>query len=43
VAFRTARQLARAPGDRALLRRLGVRIVVIYRDGRPVRSMSIAR
>jgi hypothetical protein len=42
-AFRTARLLARAPGDRALLRRLGIRVVVIYRDGRPVRSMDVVR
>jgi hypothetical protein len=37
AAVRTARLLARAPDDRALLRRLGVSVVVVYRDGRPVR------
>jgi len=41
VAFRTARLLQWAPGDPALLRRLGVRVVVVYRDGVPVRYMPI--
>jgi hypothetical protein len=41
VAFRTARLLTWAPGDPALLRRLGVRSVVLYRDGVPVRYMPI--
>jgi hypothetical protein len=35
VAFRTARLLEEARGGRALLRRLGVRVVVEYRDGVP--------
>jgi hypothetical protein len=42
VAFRTARLLTWGPGDPALLRRLGVRVVVFYRDGVPVRYIPIA-
>jgi hypothetical protein len=41
VAFRTARLLQWAPDDPALLRRLGVRVVIVYRDGVPVRYMPI--
>ena len=42
-AFRTARLLSSAADDRALLRRLGVRVVVTYRDGVPARSDLVAR
>jgi len=35
VAFRTARLLALAPDDPALLRRLGVHVIVRYRQGSP--------
>jgi hypothetical protein len=41
VAYRTARLLHWAPNDPALLRRLGVRVVVVYRDGAPWRYMPI--
>ncbi len=41
VAYRTARLLEWSPTDAALLRRLGVRVVVLYRDGVPVRYMPI--
>jgi hypothetical protein len=41
IAFRTARLLGRGPGDPGLLRRLGVRVVVVFRDGVPVRYMPI--
>ena len=43
AAFRTARLLSRAPDDPALLRRLGVRVVVVFRDGAPVRYTPFAR
>jgi hypothetical protein len=42
VAYRTARLLQWGPDDPALLRRLGVRVVVEYRDGAPYRYMPIA-
>ncbi len=41
IAFRTWQLLKWAPGDPGLLRRLGVRVVVIFRDGVPVRYMPI--
>jgi hypothetical protein len=41
VAFRTARLLQWGPDDPALLRRLGVRVVVVFRDGAPWRYMPI--
>ena len=41
IAFRTARLLARDPNDPALLARLGVRVVVVFRDGVPVRYIPI--
>ena len=43
AAFRTARLLSSAADSRALLRRLGVRVVVTYREGKPVRFTPIAR
>ena len=41
IAFRTARLLALGPNDPALLARLGVRVIVVFRDGVPVRYMPI--
>ena len=41
IAFRTWQLLKWAPADPGLLRRLGVRVVVIFRDGVPVRYMPI--
>ena len=41
IAFRTAQLLKWGPGDPGLLRRLGVRVVVLYRDGVPVRYLPI--
>ena len=41
IAFRTARLLALGPNDPALLARLGIGVVVVFRDGVPVRYMPI--
>jgi hypothetical protein len=41
-ALRTARDLTRAPHDPAVLRRLGVSVIVVYRDGTPA-GVSFAR
>lgn len=41
IAFRTARLLTWAPDDPALLGRLGVRVIVGYRDGRPATVVTV--
>jgi hypothetical protein len=41
IAFRTARLLTWGPDDPALLDRLGVRVVVAYRNGRPAAATTV--
>jgi hypothetical protein len=41
IAFRTARLLTWGPDDPALLGRLGVRVIVDYRDGRPAAVATV--